>query len=296
MATKFRLQLRNVQNVAASKTAVIDVPVGFRYHYIMLQHGFTAGTNTIAGAASNITEIRVLVNGRVQRVFSGTQLRDLNLLNSLFIGDSTGLPNTAPGVSFGIFFNEPWRDSPGDSDRLAWPTVRKDGSNFVDSIQIQVDLGAASTPTLQAWAMVDKVSAEDAGFLGFVKYLRFQQGAAGTKFDINITDRRDFLQQITLYPDSGASNAPTPVTLRIAGQVVHELVFTANTALNTHQMMTSAASGRTANLYDLVLDHDGLLASAVDMNGVRDATVTVEAAAAMSGTTTYFVIRLGPLE
>ncbi|HVV00274.1 MAG TPA: major capsid protein P2, partial [Verrucomicrobiae bacterium] len=109
--TKKRIQIRNVQNVAASKTALINLPVGDRYHYVVLQHGYSAGTNTIAAACSNITEIRVKVNGRVQRVISGTQLRDMNLLNGTQY-DCTGLPNTAPGVSFPIFFREQWRESP----------------------------------------------------------------------------------------------------------------------------------------------------------------------------------------
>src|SRR5207253_10427207 len=64
-----------------------------RYHYVLLQHGYSAGTNTIAAAATNISEIRVTVNGRVQRRISGTQLRDMNVLNGTGY-DFTGVPNT----------------------------------------------------------------------------------------------------------------------------------------------------------------------------------------------------------
>src|SRR6185503_4613360 len=71
---KQRIQLRNVSNVAASKTAILEIPIGPRYHYINLQHGYASGTNTIAAAATNVAEVRQKVNGRVQRVASGTQL------------------------------------------------------------------------------------------------------------------------------------------------------------------------------------------------------------------------------
>src|SRR5438093_10978921 len=105
---KGRIQLRNVQNIAASKTALIELPVGMRYHYVVLLHGYSAGTNTIAAAATNVAEIRVKVNGRTQRIISGTQLRDMNIVNGTGF-DCTGVPNTAPGVSFPLFFAEPWR-------------------------------------------------------------------------------------------------------------------------------------------------------------------------------------------
>ncbi len=54
---KSKLQIRNVQNVAASKTVLIDLPIGPRYHYIVLEHGYASGTNTIAAAATNMASV-----------------------------------------------------------------------------------------------------------------------------------------------------------------------------------------------------------------------------------------------
>jgi hypothetical protein len=295
---KSRIQLRNVQNVAASKTALIDCPIGRRYHYIQLQHGYAAGTNTITATASNILEIRIKVNGRVQRTVSGTQLRDLNILQGLSMGsyvnsvssnyDFVGLPNTAPGVSIPLFFAEPWLFDEASQDALAWAT------NSWSSFQIEVDLGAASTPTLQAWAIVDDLQPQTPG--GIVKWIRQSFPASGTQFDISTIDRRDYLREVNIYPDSGGSNQPSQVTLRKDGVVLHELVYTANLALLTHYCMSPLATGRTANIYDLVLDHDGLLASAINMLGTRDITLTINSASAMSGTTVAIVQRLGPPE
>jgi hypothetical protein len=283
---KRRIQLRNVSNVAASKTALIEIPCGPRYHYIVLEHGYSSGTNTIAAAATNISEVRVKLNGRIQRIYSGTQLRDLNLLYGTAF-DCQGVPNTAPGVSFPLYFSEPWREDPKDRDALAWQT------KGFQSFQVEIDLGAATSPTLVAHAAIDEF---DAGTVGIVKHLRQSFAAAGTSFDISQLDRRDWYQQISLYPDSGGSNAPSKVTLRKDGVILHELTASSNKALLLNNQMTPAASGRTANVYDLVLDHDDLLGSAVPADGSRDMTLTVEAASAMSGTTVAIIQRLGPPE
>src|SRR6266403_344176 len=119
---KYRLQVRSVSNVAASKTALIDIPCGQRFHQIILLHGYAAGTNTIAAAATNISEIRIKSNSRIQRTISGTQLRDMNLVNGTAY-DCTGVPNTAPGVTCPIYLGEPWRESPADQDALGWATA-----------------------------------------------------------------------------------------------------------------------------------------------------------------------------
>ena len=251
---------------------------------MFLQHGYSAGTNTVAGACSNITEIRVKLNGRVQRTFSGTQLRDLNIANGASF-DCQGLPNTAPGVSFPIFFAEPWRKDVVTQDALAWC------SNTWTSLQIEVDLGAAASPTLVANAVVDNFQPEKPQ--GICKVIRQSFGASGVAFDVVTLDKRDFLQQISLYPDSGASQPATKVTLRKDGMILHELSASCNFALNTNYAMTPTVAGRTASIYDLVLDHDDLLASAVPMEGTRDCTLTIESASAMSGTITAIICRVG---
>lgn len=295
---KSNLQLRNVQNVAASKTALIDLPIGPRYRWIVLEHGYSSGTNTVAAAATNISAIRVKINGKVQRTYSGTELRDLNILNGTTC-DCLGVPNTSPGVSFPIFLWEPWRKDALDADKLAWPT------NRISSLQIEVDLSTASTPTLTASAVIDAATAEDvAKAIGIADPKQvpivkvFKQGiaAAGTSFDYSNLDRRDALQQISLYPDSGGSNVTTQVDLRVNGAVIHELIFSANKSLLTTSGLTPAASGRTASITDLVLDHDDIVGSALNLNGTRDVTLTIRAGSAMSGTITAIVQKYGPPE
>ncbi|SRR6266404_1785316 len=286
---KYRIQLRSITAVSASTTVTIDIPCGQRYHYILLEHGYAAGTNTIAGAEANITEVRIYSNSRIQRVISSTQLRDMNLLNGTAY-DCTGVPNTAPGVTFPIYLGEPWRESPADQDALGWATAG--WLNF----QIQVDLGAAGTPTLKAFAVVDDFVPAPGTNPGIVKWLRVPMIPGGTQYDYVALDRRDFLQQISIYPDSGASQSPTLVTFKRNSQILHELSAAANTALLQNNFMTPAASGRTSGIYDLVFDHDGLLTSAVPMDGARDSLLEINSASAMSGTQVAIIQRLGPPE
>lgn len=360
---KYRVQLRNVSNVSASKTALIDLPCGPRYHQLVLQHGYSSGSNSIGGAFANILEARLKVNGKVQRTFSGLQLRDMNILNGSGFDAVTGeAPNTAPGVSMPVFFSEPWRQVPAEADSLAWP------SSGWRSFQLEVDLGAASTPTLIAWAIVDDKPAPADAPPGLCKWIRQQWNASATSFDIATIDRRDWLQQISLYPDSGTTRATaasssttsgsasigfasgqitaadvgriitgtgipagsylvsfdsattgtlsqaatatgsslvftvyggigiSKATMRLNGNIVHELTAQANGALLQQHTMTPKTTGRTAGVYDLALDHDGLLASAPLLDGARDLTLTLESAAAMSGTITAIIQRLGPPE
>lgn len=292
MAVKQRIQLRAVSNVAASKTALIDLPLGPRYHAVFIEHGH-GGTDSLAATVANITDIRVKVNGRVQRSHSGQQLRDLNSLNGgLAIANSVQYnydvdqsKTASTGVVFPIYFGEPWRKDARDQDALAWAT------NKYASLQIEVDLGAAATPTLLAYAIADNFQPEKEGMI--VKVIRQSFNAGGTSFDITNLDRRDFLQQISFYMDSGGSRPATKVTFRRDGVILHDLSAAANKAvLCTHGMMPTAV-GRTASMYDLVFDHDDLLGSSVPMDGTRDCSITIEAASAMSGTITALIQRLG---
>jgi hypothetical protein len=289
MAKKYRIQLKGVTNNGASATSLVDLPIGKRYHEIIIEHGYASGTNTVAAAATNVSEIRLLINGRVQRTFSGTELRDLNLLNGTAY-DFTGVPNTAPGVAMPIFFSEPSRKDARDQDNLALATVWKGGE--YDSVQLEIVLSSASTPTLTVSAVVDNVVPDQQ--MPFTKILRKPFAASGTSYDINGLDKRDWLTQISLYKDSGGTRTISKVTLRQNGEILHELSGTANTALLLWHGMAPAASGRTAGIYDVVLDHDDLLGSAVQLNGSRDVTLTIEATGgAMSGTTTALIQRIG---
>lgn len=302
---KSKVQLRNLVNVAANKTALVDFPIGPRYQYVQLQHGYASGTNTIAGAMANILAVRIKVNGTIERIFGsgvssgsnqgGVELRDYNLLNcpsGSTAFDCTGVPNTSPGVTIPIFFGEIWRDTPADREALAWP------SSAWASLQLEVDLGAASTPTLTAFAYIDAATAPATGAV-IAKVYRQQFAIAGTAQDIAQITRRDYITQISLYPDTGSSQQTSEVDARFNSQIIDELTTPVRVAALINRNMSPTAGGRTSNMTDIVFEHDesltnNFLASALNLNGASDFTLTVKAASAMSGTLIALVEKIGP--
>jgi hypothetical protein len=299
---KSKIQLRNVSNVAANKTVLIDLPIGPRYQHIQLQHGFAAAT--IATAMANMLAIRIKANGKIQRIFGsgvasgsnqgGIELRDFNTLNQP--AGSTAFDCTVANniVTIPIYFAEPWRDTPADREALAWPT------SAWTSFQIEIDLGTAATPTLTAFAIIDASPAPSAAPF-IAKVFRQQFNASGTAFDIATLDRRDYLTQISLYPDSGSSQQTSEVDLRFNSQILDELTTPVRTAMLINRDMSPAATGRTANMTDVVLEHDeslisNLLSGALNLNGSSDLALTVKATNAMSGTIIALVEKIGPPE
>lgn len=282
MALKFRIPLRDMTGGGTTKQTII-CPLGYRYHNIKIQEYYAGGTNTIAGACTNITEIRVKVNNRVQRKFSGTQLRDLNLLNGTQYDAVAGeVPNTAPGVTSTLYLAEPWRKDLKTQDSLAWPTTGW------GSLTVEVD--ATNACTLTCWATVDLALPKDPQMITKIMPAVIN---AGTKVDYTLQDQSGWLTQISLYPDSGGSNVQTVVTLRKGNVPLFDAITAAaNKGELTQNDMFPVASGRTAGIFDLVLDSDDTLDSALLLTEARDATMTFEQASA-SGTVTAFVQRIG---
>ncbi len=143
MARKL-IDLPSFSSVAAGATAAIDLPVTDIYHSLRLNYGTsTAGGPTQANMESEITEIRVKVNGVVQRTMSAAQLFALNAYHGIPVNDGF-LP---------IYFSEPWRRSAQGEDSLAW------GMADVETFQVEVDIAAGATnPTLSATAVKEAAS------------------------------------------------------------------------------------------------------------------------------------------
>lgn len=290
MANKRRIRLNNISAVpaaAAAGTALIEVPLSFgRCHEVHIDIGHASGTNTIAALLAFVEEIRVIVNGTVIRTFSGLQLRDQNLMNGTAY-DCTGAPNATVGVNLPIFLAEPWRKDPRDQDALAW------SSKPMHTFKIELQLAAnANAMTVAAFAVVDDVvlDAKPSEIL-YCKWVRQTFNGGSNEVDITTIDRRGYLQQVTLYP----SAALTEVVVKKDALIISELKRTQNDALLlTHGMQTVGATGRIANVWDVVFDHDDLLGSSVDLRGSRELVVSLTSGSAL-GTTVGIVQRLESL-
>ena len=164
---------------------------------------------------------------------------------------------------------------------------------------IEIDLGAAATPTLTAFAIIDAALAPANQFIA--KVFRQQIPSAGTQFDFTTLDRRDYLTQVSLYPDSGSSQQTSEVDMRFNSQIIDELTTPVRLAALINRDMSPAATGRTANITDIVMEHDeslisNLLAGALNLNGAQDLSMTIKAANAMSGTIIGLIEKIGPPE
>jgi hypothetical protein len=158
MSLKRISQLPSFNGVGAGQTATLDLPVGPRYHVLWLR-----ADNTAHGAITAIIdEIRIKVNGKVQRTMSASELNALNALNNA----PTGTLGTAASAEYSsyqissddsfipIFMAEPFRGrqlgSQFMSDALAWAT------GDIASLQLEVDLNATNAGVaLSAYAEVD---------------------------------------------------------------------------------------------------------------------------------------------
>lgn len=137
MTTRRKDVLPSFNAVGAGQTATVDLPTDRRYHQIFIQYKTNANQATIE---ADITEVRIKVNGKVQRRFSAMQLNAINAFNG-YAFTSGMIP---------IFFSEPWRRNVLSEDSLAW------GMQNVSTFQIEVDIaGTATAPTLQGVAVTD---------------------------------------------------------------------------------------------------------------------------------------------
>ena len=129
--------------VAPGQTATVNLPTSQKYHRLDLIYSRGGVLATEAQMKSDINQVRLKINGKVQRVFSATELFAIN-------GDN-GQP-VAAGV-LPIFFAEPWRRSAQGEDALAW------GTTDVDTFQVEVDIdGAAVSPGLYGQVLVDTMN------------------------------------------------------------------------------------------------------------------------------------------
>jgi hypothetical protein len=120
--------------VTAGETATISLPPSGLYESLQIEYKKAGTLATVAQMIADITEIRVVVNGKVQRRYSAKQLFML-----------LGLKNHAVNDGFlNIFFAEPSRRSAEGEDSLGW------GMADVQTFEVQIDLDdAAGAVTLK---------------------------------------------------------------------------------------------------------------------------------------------------
>ncbi|MEW8346764.1 MAG: major capsid protein P2 [Candidatus Thiodiazotropha taylori] len=177
--------------VAANSTATLNIPIGWTYHGLMLSLG---GTFT----EQHIDEMRLMGNGKPIMTMSGDQLDIMNQFNGLAISDGSllRLPferhglKTRDGVEFtAIGTGMPLNVDPKDPAFNPTP---------LSTLQLEVDIGAATNPTLSAKAIQSGKS--PLGTLLKRRKFTFNPSGAGY-FDIADLPKGDVIDKIWIFSD-----------------------------------------------------------------------------------------------
>jgi len=323
MATR-KIILPSPNTVAASATSLVTCPVGpsYRYRAIHLKIGVLSGGTAVAATvlptgsgttAGYVNDIRLKVNGKVQRLHTADELAKLNALNGSVYAVSTwggAVANDKYGQVLSIWFAEPWRKSLAQADALAFP------SSMVNSMEVEVDFGALATNAasynLTAWAEVDGEAPDAIHNPRPVISKVFRQNitggtAAGSAVDITWLDKRDLYTTIVanVGNTARAGTAANGCVVAADADFSAKLKITAN-AIDVHDVpkavaaLIHAGNGLSPNQFDLeaVLDSSDNIMSGLKGDGLSDLRVRIanEADTAASASWTLITERTGPID
>src|SRR6266576_1273021 len=188
--------LPTFNNPVAGQTATVNLTLGQKLHTLWMTVADAAGSMS----TDIINEIRLLVNGKVQRRMLASELEAINGLNgTIYMGQQEGTPEEAGFVThLPIFLAEPWRKTNLESAALAWNLT---GPN-VASASLEVDIKAGvDTPVISGWY---EWSPPDGGLGAITKWIRQTLGASGTVQDFSSFTRGDYYHAFHLFAPTGA--------------------------------------------------------------------------------------------
>lgn len=168
-------KLPSFTGVAANSTAILALPLGMTYHSISLDHG--------ALAVTNFSQIRVKVNGATIQEFTGAQL---DALNQFYGHVAAASQNNVLHLMF---------DTPGVRTRagremtaLGCAPYSESNKRPVQTVTIEIDLGAGASPAIVAYAKVSPPT--PSGLVRKIKRFIYQPSATGD-FEISDLPRGD---------------------------------------------------------------------------------------------------------
>jgi len=291
MATKRVVNLPNVSGwigtaggAFAAHTITVDLPVGPRYHEIWIAANPGAGKFLIdTGATGLLGEIRVKLNGKIQRQITAQELNKINILNGVTYACRGG--NTAAtAAEICIYLAEPWRENEDAQDGLAWAT------GDVGTFQVEIDIvaygGAAAgltKPTAKAVidnSLVDAGNGKmvDAPLGAIVKWRQVQIPSASGWNDFGQLPKNDFYQSLHLFDYANF----VEFEVKVDNNIIRQDTKGGNEQrLSAHAMLpaptatatpaTLVADMPTRSMIDIVFDHDDRVSSSLPMrfNGKR---------------------------
>lgn len=291
-------------SVASGKTATIDLPVGIRYHKIGLVWGYdgsNAGKETVGGTAAEqiIGDIKVLLNGVVQRQFTAKQLSHLNIAyGSEFQTRTSGSAGSSGYREYvPLLFAEPFRKDTRQQSAMAWNCHPDD----VRSFQLQVTFETITTPILQGYYEFDELT----GRLGIIsKVFRRTFPAVGTTVESALLGMPpgDFLQALHFFATSDGKFVNRLKLTANGAQILEEIDYLENRARNFQWGLNPDTNAYAADptylspRFDLAIDVDDPLQSALPLANINELTFKATLDGAASGTIDALIVRAGTRE
>lgn len=232
--------LNGFNAVAPGQTATVDMGTGVRYHQIWINYKTNASRATME---SDITEIRMKINGKVIRRFSAAELLAINEENG----------QAAVNGYLPIYLSEPWRRNAVGEDAGAW------GMSNVASFQIEVDIdGGATNPTLGGFAEFDSVQTPLADIIMWEKQTVPANGAGTVTLNTLPRTQNEFYQRMHAFEASAGDI--TAIEVKVGNSIAKSLKKAANEA-------KLAADGFTniAGIFPIIFDQTQRWSDALSM-------------------------------
>ena len=249
-----------VVGAAYGQQALLDLPIGPRYHSVTLEIIATAAVGNTLTLADVMGLINVKVNGRTQRSHEAANLdkivaryhNDFASKAYDYTGGKinwTGTPlipkaplaGANPGGSLTVFyltlwFAEPWRKSYAATEAMAWYTSWADGSTL-RSLQIELNIPSASANvlansaiTVNAYTETDNaVGPLDANKQPVALITRFERNffpyAGAGDLYITALPKRDIYTQLSVFSPSEGNNHDmvTAIQIKVDDRIVRNV-------------------------------------------------------------------------
>ena len=319
MATKRVVNLPNVAGWIgtagagfSAHTIIVDLPVGPRYHEIWIQANPGAGKFLLDTNGTNglLKEIRLKVNGKIQRQATADEINRINLLNGVMYACRGGA-TAAAAAELCIYLAEPWRENEDAQDGLAWAT------GDVATFQVEIDIvaygGAAAGLTKPtALAVIDNSLVDvgnnkqgDAPMGAIVKWRQVQIPVSSGWNDFGGLPKRDFYQSLHLFDYANF----VQFEVKVDNNIVRQDTKAGNEQrLSAHAMLpapTATATPYTVvadmparNMVDIVFDHDDKVSSSLPMrfNGKQVGDFNLRLNTTTTGTVKCIYQLIGPAD
>lgn len=238
-------------------TVTIDVPVGPTYQAIFINGN--AGTGKLM--TDLIGEIRIKINGKVQRVRTAQRINQMNELHGSQYAAVNGA-TAALAFSLPIFFAEPWRKNINAQEGLAW------GTGDVSTFQIEVDLKAStftSPVSITAQAMIDDGPARALGII--TKWFEYNIPTASGWNDFTQLPRTSgaYAQLTIIDPNLSEYEFKTSNKVRRQATAARHNNYLAYLDMYPAPVAAGNVVARTG-FYDIVFDLDDIPGNALPMN------------------------------